>query len=211
MADTANAGVVAGNNFNGSGMTGYTAPSTTPNTTAQSVNVQSTPDMQVGTNQTVSGQLNGLIASNSPYMQLARSNAMQTANDRGLINSSMAAGAGESAAISAALPIAQQDAQTSQATALANFNAKQSDASQNATAANQANLANLNASTTLQNTAMNNATALQQTNMSTSAQSAIAAGQAAMQQLNTNSSAANNLFKSPTAHREAETAKAHRG
>ena len=61
---------------------------------------------------TVAGQMRGLLAENSPYLQVARTGAMQTAAGRGLLNSSMAAGAGEEAAIRQALPIAQQDAQT---------------------------------------------------------------------------------------------------
>ena len=55
-------------------------------------------------------QLNGLIADNSKYIQNARANALATANDRGLINSSMAAGAGEKAAIESAQPFALQQA-----------------------------------------------------------------------------------------------------
>lgn len=62
--------------------------------------------------QTVAGQLTGLLETDSPYITRARTRAAQTANSRGLINSSMAAGAGEAAAIDAALPVAQQDAQT---------------------------------------------------------------------------------------------------
>ena len=61
---------------------------------------------------TVAGQMRGLLAENSPYLQVARTGALQTAASRGLLNSSMAAGAGEEAAIKQALPIAQQDAQT---------------------------------------------------------------------------------------------------
>ena len=61
---------------------------------------------------TVAGQMRGLLAENSPYLQVARTGALQTAASRGLLNSSIAAGAGEEAAIKQALPIAQQDAQT---------------------------------------------------------------------------------------------------
>ena len=58
----------------------------------------------------VSGRLKGLLSSRSPYMQRARTRATQLANRRGLMSSSIAAGAGEAAAIDAALPIAQADA-----------------------------------------------------------------------------------------------------
>lgn len=69
-------------------------------------------ERSVQSNDTVEGRLGGLIDSNSRYIQQARDNAAQQANSRGLINSSIAAGAGEKAAIESALPIAQQDAQT---------------------------------------------------------------------------------------------------
>ena len=62
--------------------------------------------------ETVSGQLDALLAKGSPLIDRSRAGAMQTANKRGLINSSMAAGAGEAAAIDAAMPIATADAQT---------------------------------------------------------------------------------------------------
>jgi len=82
---------------------------------------------------TVAGQLHSLLKSGSPYLDAARSGALETANARGLINSSMAAGAGEAAAIDKALPIAQQDSATQNqvnefnagATNTANLNAAQ--------------------------------------------------------------------------------------
>ena len=58
----------------------------------------------------VSGRLKGLISRESPYIQRHRTKALQFANRRGLAASSIAAGAGEAAAIDAALPIAQADA-----------------------------------------------------------------------------------------------------
>ena len=64
---------------------------------------------QITTNETVAGQLNNLLAKDSTYIQSARNRGMETANARGLINSSLAAGTSERAAIDAALPIAQQD------------------------------------------------------------------------------------------------------
>jgi hypothetical protein len=57
-------------------------------------------------------QLTKLLGEDSKYMQMARAGAARAANSRGLLNSSIAAGAGEAAAIQSALPIAQQDAQT---------------------------------------------------------------------------------------------------
>lgn len=65
---------------------------------------------QVNDESTVEGRLNGLLSQDSNYIKRARTGAAQTANRRGMLNSSMAAGAGEGAAIDRALPIAQQDA-----------------------------------------------------------------------------------------------------
>jgi hypothetical protein len=65
-----------------------------------------------GENAFVSNQLTKLLTSGSPYLERARTRALAGANRRGLLNSSMAMGAGEAAAIDAALPIAQADANT---------------------------------------------------------------------------------------------------
>ena len=62
--------------------------------------------------ETVAGQLKSLTASNSPYIRQAEKDTVRQANSRGLINSTMAAGAGREAAIRSALPIATQDAST---------------------------------------------------------------------------------------------------
>lgn len=62
--------------------------------------------------QTVSGQLSQLLAQDSPYITQARTSAAERGQRSGLLSSSLAAGAGEGAAIKAALPIAQQDAKT---------------------------------------------------------------------------------------------------
>lgn len=59
---------------------------------------------------TVEGRLGGLLSQNNPYIDRARTEAAQLANRRGMLNTSMAAGAAEGAAIDRALPIAQQDA-----------------------------------------------------------------------------------------------------
>jgi hypothetical protein len=62
--------------------------------------------------ETVAGQLNKLLDKDSLYIQSARNNGMAQANSRGLLNSSLAAGTSEKAAIDAALPIATSDAAT---------------------------------------------------------------------------------------------------
>lgn len=90
---------------------GYKAPEAKPVTT------------QVDAGQeTVEERLNKLTATGSNYTNLAKQDAMRSANSRGLINSSMAAGAGTEAAIRSALPIAQQDAKTYTDTRLTNQN-----------------------------------------------------------------------------------------
>ena len=61
--------------------------------------------------QGVSGRLSTLLDDDSPYLARARTRAKQQANRRGLLSSSIAVGAGETAAIDAALPIAQGDAE----------------------------------------------------------------------------------------------------
>jgi len=59
----------------------------------------------------VSAQLDKLLSKDSSYMQLARTKALQSGASRGLLNSSMTAGAGELAAIESAMPVAQGNAQ----------------------------------------------------------------------------------------------------
>ena len=59
----------------------------------------------------VSGRLNRLLASDSAYMRQAAAEADRDMNRRGLLNSSIATGAAQSARIAAALPIAQGDAE----------------------------------------------------------------------------------------------------
>ena len=76
-------------------------------------------------NETVSGQLNKLLASDSPYIQSARATGLETANKRGLINSGAAAASSQKAAIDAAAPIAGQDASTYAASGLSAQNANQ--------------------------------------------------------------------------------------
>lgn len=55
-------------------------------------------------------KLRDMLREDSPLMQQARTDGLKTANSRGLLNSSMAAGASQDAMIRAATPIAQQDA-----------------------------------------------------------------------------------------------------
>lgn len=57
---------------------------------------------------TVQTQLKGLLDKNNPLLKQARTRAKQFSNRRGLLDSTLAAQAGEEAALSVALPIASQ-------------------------------------------------------------------------------------------------------
>lgn len=72
-------------------------------------------------NALVSTQMDTLMDKNSSYLQQAGKAGERTAQARGLLNSSMAAGAAQGAAMDRALPIAQQDAQTFAAAGLAGY------------------------------------------------------------------------------------------
>jgi hypothetical protein len=60
--------------------------------------------------ETTAGQLDSILSKDSPLMRRARTIAMQQANARGNINSSIAAGAGAGAMIDRATPVAGADA-----------------------------------------------------------------------------------------------------
>ena len=66
----------------------------------------------VSSNETVAGQMDKILSSNSPLLQRAKTRAAQAANSRGLLNSSMGVQAGEEAVLTTAMPMAQQDAST---------------------------------------------------------------------------------------------------
>lgn len=99
----------------------------------------------VDANKTVAGQLDSILASDSPYINRAQTIAQQKANSRGLINSTMAAQAGTAAAIDAAMPIAQADAQTNFANQTQNLNFTNSAAQYNTGAINAMTNANMGA------------------------------------------------------------------
>lgn len=81
-------------------------------------------DWTVDKNQTVQGQMDGLLAKSSPLFQRAETKANQQSVQRGLLNSSMAVGAAQNAVIDAAMPMAQQDAGTYAESARTNANAR---------------------------------------------------------------------------------------
>lgn len=76
---------------------------------------------QVTPNELVRQQLDALLSSNSQYMRNAELRGREQAGRRGLLNSSMAAGNAQRAALEAAMPIAQADAQAYRDANAANF------------------------------------------------------------------------------------------
>ena len=93
----------------------------------------------VGQNQTVAGQMGSLTSAASPFVQQAVTASNERMNERGMLNSSMATTAGQSAAYQAALPIAQSDAGTFAKAAAYNSQSQNQDISNNANAVNSAN------------------------------------------------------------------------
>ena len=93
-------------------VTGAAAQTYTPQT--------STVDRQT---ETAAGQVDSLLANDNPLLQRARTLARQGMAQRGLVNSSMAQGAGVAAMVDRITPIAQQDAQTYSNRSLANLDA----------------------------------------------------------------------------------------
>lgn len=121
---TAQAGTTATGGLVASNMTGgnqYTADAQPANTVSQFDAAQRTVDPAT---QTVQGQVDSILANDSPLMQRARTLATQQMAQRGLVNSSMAVGAGQAAMMDRALPIATQDAQTYNSVASENMAAK---------------------------------------------------------------------------------------
>lgn len=87
--------------------------------------------------ETVSGQLQGIMAQDNPLMQQARTQATQGMAARGLVNSSINQGAGVAAMLERAIPIATADANTFSNRALTNTNNQNTVGMSNTQAANQ--------------------------------------------------------------------------
>jgi hypothetical protein len=100
------------------GNVGTTVP-ITPNVATYSPTTRQV-DQNTGT---VQGQVNSILSKDSPLMARARTLATQQMAQRGLVNSSMAAGAGVAAMVDKATPIASQDAATYNQVAAENTNA----------------------------------------------------------------------------------------
>lgn len=123
-------------------------------TSAPAVSVGSVSDGML-----VEKRLNGLLDANNPLIQQSRARAAQTANSRGLLNSALAAGMGEEAAISQALPIATTDAGTFFKQSLANQDAQNAASIAGTNAANQAAIAQAGYQSQAQLAQANNAAA----------------------------------------------------
>ncbi len=122
-------------------------------------------------------QLDAITNANSPYIQLAKQQGMLTAAGRGLENSSLASGASEAAAVAAAAPLAQQNAQEATSGQLQNsqldtqaseFNSSQQTAAQEL----QAQLDSATSQTNAQLTTSNNEFNAQQTQAADAANAA---------------------------------------
>ena len=94
-------------------------------------------DTQTGT---VQGQVNSILATDNPLMQRARTLATQQMAQRGLVNTSMNAGAGVAAMTDKAIQIGAQDANAYNQAASENIAAKNVSGQFNANAANTAAL-----------------------------------------------------------------------
>lgn len=104
---------------------------------------------EVKPEQTVAGQIKDIIASGSPLMQQAEANAKNMMNQRGLINSTQAITAGQSALYDKAMPIATADAARYATASDKTTDAKNTSLQFNAAADNTAAIAKLQSDTTL--------------------------------------------------------------
>lgn len=120
----------------------------TPGATQWSVS----PDM------TVQSQLKNVMDQNSPLMQQAKTQGLQMANDRGLLNSSIAESAAMDSMYKAALPIAAADAATYAKSASENAGNATNITNSNTSAATSIATNAANNDTSRANTAANNAT-----------------------------------------------------
>jgi hypothetical protein len=82
-------------------------------------------NMPLNNNELVSKNLQGILASGSPLLTAAETGAKKASAERGLINSSMAASAGQQALISQAQSIASEDANAARAAATRDENTRQ--------------------------------------------------------------------------------------
>lgn len=124
-------------------------------TTNATANLTTPTEWKLDDKQTVQGQLSGILASNSPLLQQAQTKSLQDMNARGLSNSSMAIGAGQNALYSAALPIAQADANINATNAQTNTQIKNNSDATNTNILNSTSQFNAQASNTASQNAAN--------------------------------------------------------
>jgi hypothetical protein len=127
--------------------------------------------------ETTAGQLQSIIAEDSPLMQQARAQAKQGMAQRGLINSSIAQGAGVAAMLERATPIAAADAGIFGSRALANQNATNTGGQFNAAQQNQFGLQTGQQNFTAAQSALDRAQQTAITDKSIGAQAALAQAQ----------------------------------
>lgn len=89
--------------------------------------------------QTVNQQVSDIVAQDGPLMQQARARALMDANERGMVNSSMAVGDAQSAVLDRAIEIGSRDASTNAQAAQFNANAANQNAMFNSGQSNQWN------------------------------------------------------------------------
>ncbi len=107
-----------------------------PKTAAASTTTAGTTDWTPDKNSTVQGQVANITDAGGPLMDRAATKAQESMNGRGLLNTSLAVSAGQSALYDAAMPMATQDANTYAQAGQFNANAKNSASQFNANAAN---------------------------------------------------------------------------
>ena len=204
-ASTYGANTIAGQGYNAQNANAstYNAANMAGNTYDPSL--ANATNWNIGSNDTVQGQLSNVLAINNPLMKNAANRANQEMNARGLLNSSMAFKAGQSAVYDYAMPIAQADAATMSAAgkynadvanqmSQFNANAKNSADQFNATSLNQAAASNQAATNAASQFNAQNQTQVDLTNKAaqnaaaqygaTATNSANAANQAAINQAN---------------------------
>lgn len=117
-------GIIGGTINNGAKIDNAAAPAAYNPTAGMQVQsfTPQTRDVNQATD-TTAGQVQSLLANDSPLLQRARTLAMQNMNQRGLVNSSMAQGAGVAAMVDKITPIAAQDAQIYNQRAIDNMDA----------------------------------------------------------------------------------------
>jgi hypothetical protein len=152
--------------------------------------------------ETVQGQLGAMFESGSPLLEKAQADAMLTSNNRGLINSSMAAQAGTAALLDRATPIAQADANIYNQAAGQNQQFTNQAAAQNAQLGTQTNLSNADAQN---RSASQNAQLGTQANLANAAATNAAAAQNAQLGTQTSQINADIALKQQTAREQNET------